>query len=86
MNQLLHVHFLYLVSLDLQPEEHIVLEEAFLQGDKVLELQTSDGVQQDPSKQQDLFRGTHPQPVSLQPDGGRSVWMFKLPMYKQYKA
>lgn len=32
----------------------------------MLELRTSDGVEKDPSKQQDLFGGTHPQALSLQ--------------------
>lgn len=31
----------------------------------MLELQTGDGIEEDPSEQEDLFGGTHPQAFSL---------------------
>lgn len=56
----------YLIPLHLQPEEHVILQEVSLQGDKVLELHTSDRIKQDLTKQENLFGGIHPQAVSLQ--------------------
>lgn len=58
----------YLIPLHLQPEEHVILQEVSLQGDKVLELHTSVRIKQDLTKQENLFGGTHPQAPGLQGD------------------
>lgn len=65
---------IYLIPLNLQPEEHIVLEELSFQSHKVLELQTSDGIEEGPSKQQDLFGGSHPQASVLQGNRAQKCW------------
>lgn len=69
---ILHSMF-YLIPLDLQPEEHVILQKVSLQGNKVLELHTGDGVEQDLSKKKYLFGGTHPQTFSLQGDKTKDV-------------
>lgn len=55
----------YLVPLHLLPEQHIIFQESSLQTDKMLELQTGDGIEEDPSEQEDLFGGAHPQAFGL---------------------
>lgn len=56
----------YLVPLHLLPEQHVIFQESSLQTDKMLELQTGDGIEEGPSEQEDLFGGSHPQAFSLQ--------------------
>ncbi len=43
----------------------------------MLELRASGGVEQDPSKQQDLFGGAHPQALGLQGHTTEERWAFK---------
>lgn len=56
----------YLVPLHLQPKEHIILQKVSFQSHKVLELQTSDGVEEAPSKEQGLLGRSHPWAPVLQ--------------------
>lgn len=55
----------HLVPLHLLPEQHVIFQESSLQTDKMLELQTGDGIEEDPSEQEDLFGGAHPQAFGL---------------------
>lgn len=63
----------HLVPLHLQPEERVILQELSFQSHKVLELQTGDGVEEGPSKEQDVLGRSHPQGAVLQWNSEREV-------------
>lgn len=67
----------YLVLLHLQPKEHIILQELSFQSHKVLELQTADGVEEGPSKEQDLLGRSHPQGAVLQWNSEQEALKFR---------